>query len=304
MTVRLYCGINEHSWNGIPPAPGPYACIAPVYGSSERTRRKNGVSVPADCEIIQDSGAFSDSWGNRLNFAAALDRQLAHGEQYDYWQQVTHVASYDVLIDEVWTDGNRHKRRWSVEDAESAVNETVAAAEWLAAHRPDGKKLILSAQGVDAEQYLECARQIVGLIEPGDILGLGGWCITGKMPRRMMPTFRATIRRVIPFAALRGVERVHIWGVIYAPALGELAWLCDQHGIQLSTDSAGPSTRPAFGEWGYAEWKDRDYVRAPVERRGEERARHVALTREWLREFHRTAWYREPPAPAFQLSLF
>lgn len=291
--IHFACGINETAWNRHPVAPGPLACVAPVYGSSERTRTENRVSVPAGTSVIQDSGAFSDSAKSRLSFDAAYTRQMKHAERWNYAGQITHRASYDLLIDEVWTEGNRHKRRWSEHEAESAVDETVRAAAWIAAHR-DGTPLILSAQGVTAAQYLLCTQRLVPFFQRGDVLGLGGWCITGKMPSVMLPVFRQTITRVIPYAASQGIREAHIWGVLLAEALGELLYLCDRHGITLSTDSAGPSLRPCFGEWGYAEWRNPAYQRAGVERRGIERAKHVQAVREWLATFRQTDHYRAP----------
>ncbi len=39
MGVTFYCGINETKWNHHPTAPGEFACIAPVYGKTTRTKR-------------------------------------------------------------------------------------------------------------------------------------------------------------------------------------------------------------------------------------------------------------------------
>jgi len=205
------------------------------------------------------------------------------------------------LIDEKWEGGKRYKARWTERDAEDAVSETVRAASYLARHRT-GVKLVLSAQGVSASQYLRCTQHIVPLLSPGDVFGLGGWCITGKLPAQMLPVFRETMRLVIPFLGREGVKQVHIWGVCYAKALGELLWLCDEYGIALSTDSAGPSIRPAMGSWGYAEWRDPTYQRPPVEIRGSERARHVAATREWLEGFRATPHY--VPLQPRQMKMF
>ncbi len=300
--ISLYCGINEQRWNHHPVAPGPLACIAPVYGKTLQTKTCNRVCVPADTSIIQDSGAFSDGIGQRLSVEKALERQLDHAEHYHYAAQVTHRASYDLLIDEKWEGGVRYKARWSEQDAEDAVMTTVDAAAYLASHRY-GVKAILSAQGVSARQYLRCAEQIVPLMEQGDIFGLGGWCITGKLPAQIMPVFRETMSVVIPFLGHEGVKRVHIWGVCYAKALGELLWLCDEHAIALSTDSSGPSVRPAMGEWGYAEWRNPLYIRPSVDVRGLERARHVEATRQWLRSFRSTSHYA-PMRPRQQKMIF
>lgn len=302
--IDLYVGINETKWNHHPVATGPMACVSPAYGSSAETKKENRVSVPSGTSVFEDSAAFCDSPGDRLSFSGAFDRQLGHALKYDYADKIAGMASYDLLIDEKWIDGRRHKARWSENEAIDAVHETVEAAHFLSKNRhlvPNNAPLILSAQGVTAAQYLECAKGIAPFFD-GDILGLGGWCILGKMPS-LMPSFRETIRLVIPFAA-QFTKRAHIWGVCYAPALGELLWMCDQFGIRLSTDSSGPQVRPTRGEWGYMGWRDPNYRRQPVEIRGLERARHVEATREWLADFRSLEWYREPIMEARQLCLF
>lgn len=228
-----------------------------------------------------------------MSLEAALERQLAHAQRYGYAHQVTHRASYDLLIDEKWEGGIRHKARWSEHDAQDAVALTIQAAAYLSSHRGE-VRAILSAQGVTAQQYLHCAQQIVPLLEEGDLFGCGGWCVTGLYPAQMMPVFRETMRLLIPFLGREQVKQVHLWGVCYAPALRELLWLCDEWGISLSTDSSGPSRKPAMGEWGYAEWRDPTYERPPVETRGLERARHVQATRDWLAAFRKTPHYVEP----------
>ena len=299
--VDLYIGINETKWNHHPVDPGPLACISPVYGASVRTKQENQVRVPSNTAIIQDSGAFCDGPGERLDFKTAYERQVEHADKYGYTNQVTHIASYDLLIDEKWQDGQRQKERWTEQEAIEAVEETVAAADWLRCHHTD--PMVLSAQGVTAKQYLDCTKAVVPMIRECDVLGLGGWCIIGRMPKRMMPVFRDTIRLVIPYIAHR-VRWIHIWGVCYAPALGELLWMCDQYGLKLSTDSAGPQRRPAFGEWGYLGWRDNNYQRPPVEIRGLERARHVRATRKWLSRLRETEYYCQPPISDVQLALF
>lgn len=303
MGIDLYIGINETAWNHHPVAPGPLACISPVYGSRTDTKRENRVTVPGDTDIIEDSGAFCDGPGDRLDFQSAYERQKEHAEKFKYADQVTHVASYDLLIDEKWQDGQRRKERWTEWAARKAIEETIAAADWIRCHRAD--PMVLSAQGVTAMQYLNCVQAIVPMIRDCDILGLGGWCITGKMPKQMMPVFREMIELVVPYVAQVGIRWLHIWGVCYAPALGELLWMCNQYGLRLSTDSSGPQLRPARGEWGYMGWRDKTYQRPPVETRGLERKRHAHLTRQWLDTLEQTEFYQEPQlAPAVQMALF
>lgn len=294
LIVRLYCGVNETEWNRHPVAPGSHACVAPVYGASVRTKRENRVKLPKGTAVLQDSGAFSDGPGQRLSLTDALNRQIAHGQKYGYADQVTHVASYDLLIDEMWEDDCRHKGRWTEESAWQAVEETVAAARYLSKQRLPGR--VLSAQGVTPKQYVACAQEVIPLLDDGDVFGLGGWCISGKIPTQMMPVFSETVTAVVPMLSGAGVKRAHIWGVIDSEFLGPLLWLCDHHGIELSTDSAGPQMRPArAGTWGYKGWINPNYQRAPVESRGLHRAIHVALTRCYLNHGLRQSQYYAAP---------
>lgn len=312
-SIRFYCGVNETTWNHHPIEPGPYACISPVYGRTLRTKMVNRVRVPASTLIIQDSGAFSDGPGQRLSIEAALDRQVAHATTYGYAAQVTHRASYDLLIDEKWEAGRRHKERWSELDAEDAVAETVRAAAYLAQHRR-GVGAVLSAQGVSAKQYLACAGQVVPFLAPGDILGLGGWCILGKI-RSLRAVFAETMTLLFPFLEREGVKQVHLWGVCWTPALEIVAWFAALYGIHVSVDSAHPSLHPVQGQWGYAEWRDKTYVQPQVHDtcrrhvfdqcarcRGLERIRHVEATGAWLARFPaRDPAYLKKPR---QLGLF
>jgi hypothetical protein len=312
--ILFYCGLGEHTWSHHAMTPGPRACIAPVYGRTVATKSTTRVTVPDEVlQVLVDSGAFADRLADRLSFEAALHRQIAHAYQFGYTHCVSHVASYDLLIDEKWQDGQRRKARWQSDEAELAVKETVAAASYLAKQRrrlrgvfghPVG--LVLSAQGVELAQYLRCAQQIVPLLEPGDLFALGGWCITGLLPEAMMPSFRQIMLELIPYLGAQGVKRVHVWGVIFPEALGTLLYLCDQHGIQLSTDSSGPCRYPLLGQWGYGSWRDNAYKMPPILQsckavdargnkapvcppatrcRGLERCRHVTLTRQWLANF-------------------
>jgi len=324
--IRFYCGVSESSWNWYPPAPGPLACVSPVYGNDTRRKRASTPRIPAATAVLQDSGAFSDGPGTRLTCEQALRRQETHAEQYGYADQIAAHASYDLLIDEMWSEDEaggglfrRHKRRWTEAAAEEAVEETVQAARFLAApaHR-NGIPCVLSAQGVTPSQYLRCVQQIVPLLQDGDLLGLGGWCVVGKFPAQLLPLFRETMALVIPWLGREGIRRVHLWGVIYAPALADLLWLCDQYQVRLSTDSIGPAVRPALGRWGYADWCDWSYHSAPSlppqrEReaarvvvktadgqqimlpgvRGLHRGEHVRQVRAWLGCFRRSGHYRD-----------
>lgn len=303
--ILLYCGSSTETCADFPADPGPFACVSPVNG--QKRKQSTRVKLKPDVSVIQDSGAFSDNTTARLTFAQAFQRQLNHAYLRGYARQVEAQASYDVLIDEVWNEGIRVKRRWSVSQAEAAVDETVAAAQWISRHRSSAlsKRLILSAQGVDARQYLDCTQRLMPHFRDGDILGLGGWCVVGKFPKTMMPVFEETICKVVPFARKEGIRRIHIWGVCYAPALGMLLAICDAEGIALSTDSSGPMLKPLLGEWGYMGWARRVERYANPRLRAEAMSAHVRETRDWLASFSRQQqWYKQPQSRPVQLSLF
>src|SRR5690242_12443795 len=80
--IRLFCGVCEDDWQGFPVEVGPYACISPVYGRTEATKRVNEARLsPWTIAVIQDSGAFCDQPGGRLSFDQALRRQIDHANR-------------------------------------------------------------------------------------------------------------------------------------------------------------------------------------------------------------------------------
>lgn len=272
----------------------------------------NSVAVPSSTQVILDSGAFSDTTSTRLTFEQALFRQVTHAYRFGYVRQVSHIASYDRLIDEKRLIG-QPTTHWTDADAERAMAETIEASVYVTNLRntvsgiflhPVG--MILTAQGIDAEQYLRCAAAIAPMLSKRDIFGLGGLAATGLFPGVMLPPFREIVRKVVPYLGSCGIKRIHIWGVCLAAALAELLALCKRYGIVLSTDSSGPQRRPILGQWGYASWYDPTYRMPPLlascktrdafgnrapnctpgtHCRGQERERHVRLTREWLAQF-------------------
>ena len=175
--IRFYCGLGEKHYNHHPVVTGPYVCVSPVSGS--KIKKANSVAVPQGVHVLQDSGAFNDAClllrGQercvslmkqcRLNFKDALTRQEQHAARFGYLDQIEARASYDVLIDETWTEDAsglliRRKKRWSETDADLAIEETIAAAAYLHHHR-NGLPCILSAQGISPRQYLHCVERIL-----------------------------------------------------------------------------------------------------------------------------------------------
>ena len=139
-----------------------------MYGQTKRRKTTSNVSVPAETEVIVDSGAFSDTTDMRLPFEQALFRQVAHAYRFGYVRRVSHVASYDHLIDEKRLVGHP-ATRWTEAEAERTVTETAAAAyvthlrHTLSGVFMHPVGLILTTQSIDAEQYLRCAKAIVPL---------------------------------------------------------------------------------------------------------------------------------------------
>lgn len=246
----------------------------------------------ADLNAYLDSGAFSDPPERRLTPEGALDRQLAWeykaSEKWGSHWQASGLVSYDLLIDEVWANGKRHKRRWSIKDADRAVTETIDAARYLAGQRDrlSPRRLILSAQGVDAIQYRECIQEVLAIAQPGDIIGFGGWCILGRF-KSWLPEFWRTLQATLPLVAANGNQDIHIFGVLYQPALGGLLWLADRYGLSVSTDSSAPIKSAA--------------CTSPESRRkaGVRAEGHWHNNVEWWRNslatLHGSEWYREPP---------
>ncbi len=295
--VRLFIGGDCATLNGQPVVLDGDRCFAANNRPQYRTAH------PERVVALLDSGAFGDAPEARLTAEAALARQLAWerkaGARWGMPDWRAHaIVSYDRLIDETWVAGVKHKRRWTVGQADAAVAETVAAAAYLSSQRARlyPRTLVLSAQGVDCQQYEDCAAEVLRYARPGDWFGLGGWCILGRW-RSWMPVYHATLRRVLPRVAAAGVRHVHIFGVLYRPALGALVWLADQYGLTVSTDSGAPLISAA-----------------PRDARKRKKAGAIGTTWQESVEHWRTAlatlrdtpYYREPGAgvTARQLALF
>ena len=251
-----------------------------------------GKFTPEEVPLIEgwcDSGAFNDPPEKRLSPEAALARQLRWEERAaNKWNapyQHKALVSYDLLIDEKWTAGKKAKERWSVAEAEEAVRVTVDAAKYLASQRERLKprRLVMACQGVDAMQYEEAAAGVLEHCLPGDVFGLGGWCILG-LQKSWLPTFWGAMRKVLPMVAKAGLTRVHIFGVMWQVPLGGLVWLADRHRLVVSTDSKKAALD--------CTWKDAKKAGAKCERWED----NVKWWQRELAELRSSPHYREPPA--------
>lgn len=311
--IRFYCGLTHKYWSYHLCDPGPFACISPIVGRGDEGFGVNSVYVPDGTLVLQDSGAFGEpmSSGSRLSFTDALKRQEKHATHYEYADKIAYRASYDLLIDHRLSENSGSSRRKILRLAESdgveAVDVTVDAAHFLDQHR-NGYALALNVQGVTPHQYFDCVKRVLPYLRDGDILGLGGWCILGRMSS-LVGNFLETLDLVIPFLAREGVPCVHLYGCVYTPAIAALLAICDHYGIAMSLDSSFPSFGPRVGKWGYGSWRRKQYTRPNVlvscyrnvcesgitRCIGLECIRHVSLTREWLADF------REREQPFYQL---
>lgn len=244
--MRAFIGAGSTTIQGEPCILNGDRCFSAFYSP-----KRDGIHHldPAKLSVFYDSGAFQDiKDSDRLSCQDALERQISREQTLSSlwgidWKSYA-VASYDRLIDEKCIDGKKVKMRWQENEGWGAVEETVAAAEFLNSQRDklEGRILVMGCQGVTASQYLDCTLQVLKYCTQKDWIGLGGWCILGRpqFTKQWMPVFRQTLLTVIPAIANSPVRHVHIYGVMYLPACGYLQHICDQHGLTCSTDSSRP----------------------------------------------------------------
>jgi hypothetical protein len=283
MGCRLFIGSQGGPAKGVCDTLGGDRCYTAAHPPSKRP-----IGDVVGLNVLLDSGAFTDPPHRRLSEAAALERQL----EWEYlaarkwgaeWTSYA-IASYDQLIDETWVAGNRIKQRWSIQDAVGAVDNTVRAAEYIASQRATLKPrtLVLGVQGVDAIQYEECVRSVLSVAVSDDWIGLGGWCILGRFTS-WLPTFWASMWSVLPLIARAGVTHVHLYGVLYQPAIGGLVWLADKYGLTVSNDSAAPILATTRG----------NSKKAGV--RAEGWQANVAWWKHAMHNIRQSPQYRQPP---------
>lgn len=221
-------------------------------------------------QLFLDSGAFQRQRnGSIIEHQQCLELQMHRERQLA--TEAYAIASNDLL---------------AFDENSEAVERTIAAAKYLASQRQylGDRICVMGCQGFTQAQYVSCASSILEHVTDRDWLALGGWCNLGKKQQRMQQ-FRRTMLEVIPLIADSPVCHVHIYGVLFQPALGNLLWLCDQHGLTLSTDSQKPlsdcrykspaSQKKAGARRPY--WKD-----------------NVEWWRSRLQNFRDTVFYRDP----------
>lgn len=204
-----------------------------------------------------DSGAFQDA-GRRQGRVmpwTALREQLKLEEQLrwhlgdeSFHFEVVFIYDDVIGVDEELIDGVLVKRRGTTETAAPAVRETLLSARYYASQRHRIKGQIgFVGQGVTPEQYLWCVRVMRQWMRPGDVFGFGGFCIWGRMPKRITPIAHETISRVTPLLKHHGIRQFHLLGVMYAPAIEWAARLARRQRVRFATDGNGPERGACVG---------------------------------------------------------
>jgi hypothetical protein len=261
---------------------------------AHKWRGASGVFKSPDfLKVLGDSGAFTHPWDKRWSFeqheqnVKQWETSFAKSMRWKEWY-FDAIASYDLLIDEVWSSGIRVKQRWSKEKASWAVDETVKAAQYLASRRAklSPRSLVLGCQGVTAEQYYRCLERVLDVATPEDWIGLGGWCILGIADfKHYLPEFYRVLNICIPLIAKHKIKKIHLFGVRYEPAVAPFTWICHQHGIVPSTDNSRPildcrnPTPSALKQSGARKpyWRD-----------------NVEWWRDFLANINRSVYYQKP----------
>lgn len=232
-------------------------CLNPHY--PVRLRRR-------DINILMDSGAFQDvDTHTRLLLPEALKRQLLYEK---YLGAISHrIVSYDQLVDEQVIKGKKTKCRVDEAIGWDYVATTIEAAKYLASKRSSLKprQLVLSCQGTTVEQYLDCIKEVLDVSEPGDCIGLGGFCIIGTRPKLQVQFFEI-VKRGFPLIKKYGIEDVHLFGVTSIPILKRWSEINTSFGLNLSTDSSsleragifGRVFLPETGSWDRKRYKKED----------------------------------------------
>lgn len=237
MDITLYIGGQSSITQGEKQDLGGYRCFTAAYS-------KNYPEVSSAIGLL-DSGAFNDPPDKRLTPEAALLRQLnwearASKKLNKEWTSYA-IASYDLPINEFWITQRWLQGCWSMTDTKQAVDITINAAKYLASQREylSSRHLILGCQGVNVEQYSSCVARVLDVSVMGDWIGLGGFSALGRA-RRWLPGFCEILHQCIPIIAKSPVRHIHLYGVLWEPALATLLWICDFYGLSASCDSSRP----------------------------------------------------------------
>jgi hypothetical protein len=242
--VEYFVSKNHDMLNGRPFAPEkstPRVCLNPKYPVSLSSGTRN-------VYVLLDSGAFQDLKATeRLSPRQALNRQLDFERRVGFESKF--IVSYDRIVDESPTvQGHKRKRRVDSTLAGRYVDQTIDAAKFLADNREGltPRRLVLSNQGVTVEQYVDCVKEILRFSEPTDVVGLGGFCIIGQVPKYSKDYF-AVVKRILPMLRRRKIRRMHVFGVGVFKTLIKTHVMCSRFGVIPSYDTSSLELNAVFG---------------------------------------------------------
>lgn len=209
---------------------------------------KYPVTLSRPVRYMLDSGAFQDVRAeSRLTYQGALDRQM--GFERRVGQRADRIVSYDRLVDEQKTPtGGQFKARVDEDTGAEYVEDTIKAAEFLASRREslDGRTLVLSCQGTTVGQYLGCVSSVMDVAEPGDTIGIGGFCIMSRR-KEYQEQYRDIMGAAVPAIAGGGVRSIHVFGMGMVPWLAWTDALCRRHGVMASYDTSSYEVNATMG---------------------------------------------------------
>lgn len=216
-------------------------CLNPKYNVTLGNRADS-------VDVLLDSGAFQDiKKSERLTCQGALERQLNFEDKVGFFSK--YIVSYDRIVDESPTvHGERKKRRVGLSMAEKYVQETIDAAKYLADERDElePRRLVLSNQGINPDQYIRGLKEVLKFAEPRDVIGLGGFCIIGQIPR-YVKDYYAVLERALPLLKVKKIRRLHVFGVGVFKVLIRTHVLCWKYGIIPSYDTSSLELNAVYG---------------------------------------------------------
>lgn len=202
------------------------------------------VSIPKDCKYIMDSGAFQDvADDKRLSFKDALDRQLNFEKKLGVEAEA--IVSYDRLVDEQLTNGKQIKQRVDIDEGAEYVEETIKASEYLT-HTLPNRTLVLSNQGTNVKQYVDCVEHILNMAKPTDIIGIGGFCILSRNKQYRLDYFEI-LKKILPAIQKKNIRRLHIFGMGVIDVLIQTDIICNKYGVVCSYDTSSLEVNSVFG---------------------------------------------------------
>ena len=107
--------------------------------------------------------------------------------------------------------------------------------------------MVLSCQGSDTEQYLDCMKQAISIADPGDTIGIGGFCILSKS-KKYEQQFYEVIREGFPMMRDAGMTNAHIFGMGVFRALVQADIWGRMNGIDVSYDTSAAEMNAVFGK--------------------------------------------------------